>query len=75
MNVEPGLTDDLISVVEFVSLGQMGNIARMDHEGGARLHYQFLHLADGFAQRAERVRVGRLAESDMAVADLQEGEG
>jgi len=75
MDVELGLTDQLVGIVEFVGLGEMGDIARMDHEGRARLHCQFLDLADGFAQRAERVRVGRFVEADMAVADLQEGEG
>src|SRR4029077_12668846 len=75
VDIELGLTDDLISVVEFVRLGQMGDIARVDHEGRACLHYQLLDLANGFAQRAERVRVGRFVEADMAVADLQEGEG
>jgi hypothetical protein len=73
VNVEFGLTDDLISVVEFVRLGQMGDITRMDHEGGTGL--QCLHLADRFAQRAEPVRIGWLVEADMAVADLQEGKG
>ena len=74
VDVELGLTDDLISIVEFVRLRQMGDIARMDHEGWARLHSQFLHLANGFAQRAERVRIGRFIKADMAVADLQERE-
>ena len=73
VDVEPSLTDDLISVVEFVRLGQMGDIARMDHEGRAR-NNQFLDLADGLAKRAERVRIGWFIEADMAVADLQERE-
>ncbi len=34
MNVEPGLRDDLVGVVELVRLGQMRDVAGMDHEGG-----------------------------------------
>src|SRR3977135_1374755 len=70
--IELGLADDLIGVVEFVRLGQMGNVARMDHKGRAGLHR--LHLADGFAKCAESVRIGGFVEADMAVADLQESE-
>ena len=72
MHVELGLTDKLVGIVEFVWLGEMGDVAGMDHEGRAGLHR--LHLANGFAERAERVRVGRFIEADMAVADLQESE-
>jgi hypothetical protein len=50
----------------------MGNIARMDHKGWAGLYR--LHLADGFAERAKRIRIGRFIEADMAVTDLQETE-
>ena len=70
MHVEPGLRDDAIGIVEFVRLGEMGDVAGMDHKG--RLHRQRLDLADGFLERAERVGIGRLVEADMAVADLQE---
>ena len=71
MNVELGLADDLISVVEFVGLGRVSDVARMDHKGGTRL--DCLYLADGFAECAKRVGVGGLVEANMAVADLQEG--
>jgi len=33
-----------------------------------------LDLVDRFLERADGVRIGRLVEADMAVADLQEGE-
>ena len=72
MHVELGLSDDLIGIVELVRFGKMGDIAGMNHEG--RLGRHRLHLGNGLAQRAERIRVSRLAEADMAVADLQEGE-
>jgi hypothetical protein len=48
----------------------VGDIARMDQESRARLH--FLDLADGLAQRAKSIRISRFIETDMAVADLQE---
>ena len=73
VNVELGLTDQLVGIVEFVGLGEMGDIAGMDHEGRARL--QRLDLADGLAKRAERIRIGRFIEADMAVADMRKGEG
>src|ERR1700722_12370024 len=44
----------------------------MDHEAG--LLRQRDDAADRFLERAERIRIGRLVEADMAVADLQEGE-
>jgi hypothetical protein len=72
MHVELDLADDLIGIVELVGLGKMGDVAGMNHEG--RLGRHRLHLGDGLAQRAECIRVGRLAEADMAVADPQEGE-
>jgi hypothetical protein len=31
-------------------------------------------IVDRFLERADRVRIGRLVEADMAVADLQEGQ-
>jgi hypothetical protein len=65
VNVELGLTDQLVGIVEFVGLGEMGDIARMDHEGRVRL--QFLDLADGLTKRAERIQIGRFIEANMAV--------
>src|ERR1700722_8126934 len=44
----------------------------MDHEAG--LLRQRDDAADRFLERAERIRIGRLVEADMAVADLQAGE-
>src|SRR3954454_900191 len=66
------LLDQLIGVVEFLVLGQVADIARVDHE--AWLHGQQLDPVDRFAERAERIRIGRLVETDMTVADLQEAE-
>jgi hypothetical protein len=65
VNVELGLTDQLVGIVELVGLGEMGDIARMDHEGRVRL--QFLDLADGLTKRAERIQIGRFIEANMAV--------
>src|SRR6476660_10356154 len=73
VNVELGLTDQLAGIVEFVGLGEMGDIAGMDHEG--RVCLQFLDLPDGLAKRAKRIRIGRFIEADMAVADMRKGEG
>ena len=73
VHVECGLADELVGIVELVRLREMGDVAGVDHEGGLRRHR--FDLGDGFAQRAERVGVGRLVEADVAVADLKEGEG
>src|SRR6476620_368703 len=73
VNIELGLTDQLIGIVEFVGLGEMGDIAGMDNEGRVRL--QFFDLTDGLAKRAERIRIGRFIEADMAVANMRKGEG
>src|SRR6478672_2091135 len=59
VNVELGLTDQLIGIVEFVGLGEMGDIAGMDHEGRVRL--QFFDLADGLTKRADSAAWSRLA--------------
>jgi hypothetical protein len=72
MHVELGLRDDALGVVELGGLRQMGDVAGVDHEG--RLHRHRLDLVDRLLERAERVRIGRLVEADMAVADLQEGQ-
>jgi hypothetical protein len=44
----------------------------VNDEGRFDLHR--LYLGDGFAQRAERIRVRGLVKADMAVAHLQKGE-
>src|SRR5690349_14023758 len=66
------LPDQLIGIVEFLVLGQVADIARVDHEAG--LHRQQLDPVDRLAECRERIRIGRLVETDMAVADLKEGE-
>src|SRR6266851_5710636 len=70
VHIELGLRDDAVGVVELGGLRQMRDVAGMDHEG--RLLRHRVDLVDGFFQRAKRVRIGRLVEADMAVADLQE---
>ena len=70
---EPGAADHLCGIVELIGLGEMGDVAGVDHEG--RLLRQRADLGDRLLKRRQRVRVGRLVEADMAVADLQEGEG
>ena len=72
MRVEPGLADQLMRVVEFLGLGEMGDVAGVQHEGG--LGRQRLDLANRLFQRGARVRIGGLGEADMAVGDLHEGE-
>src|SRR5207247_1071357 len=72
MHVEPGLRDDAVGVVEFGWLGEMGDIAGVNDEGW--LDRKRIDLVQRFLERADSVRVRRLVESDMAVADLQEGQ-
>src|SRR5439155_14713539 len=73
MHVEPGLRDDALGVVELRDFREVRDIAGMDHE--RRPDRQRLDLADRLFERAIDVRIGRLIEADMAVADLQECEG
>ena len=54
MDVEPGLRDDAVGVVEFGWLGEMGDIAGMNDKGW--LHAKRLDLADRFLER-NRVRI------------------
>src|SRR5215469_6213401 len=49
----------------------MGDVACVDHE--CRFLRQGVDLGDRLLERAQRVRIGRLVEADMAIADLQEG--
>ena len=72
MHVEPGLRDDAVGIVEFGRLGEMGDIAGVNDEGW--LDRKRIDLVQRFLERADSVRVRRLVESDMAVADLQEGQ-
>src|SRR5579871_3573398 len=65
---DPRLFDDLVGDIELLILGEMRDIARMDHEGG--LGWQSLDLGESFAKRAGGVRIGGFAEADMAVANL-----
>ena len=51
----------------------MADIAGVNHEGW--FLGQLLDAGDCLAQGGERIRIGGFAEADMAVADLQEGEG
>ena len=60
----------LRSRVEFRRLGQMGDVAGVDGECGARLHR--VHQRDGLFQGARDIGIGVLVEADMGVADLQE---
>jgi hypothetical protein len=71
VHVEPRLRDDAIGIVEFRRLGEVGDIASVNDEG--RLDRKRIDLVHRFLERAERIGVRRLVESDMAVADLQEG--
>jgi hypothetical protein len=72
MHIEPRLRDDAVGVIEFGRLGEMRDVAGMDHE--RRLYRQHPDLVDALVERAERIRIGGQVETHMAVADLQEGE-
>ncbi len=50
----------------------MGKIARVQNK--VRLAVQPVDLVDGCLKRARNVRIGRLVEPDVAVADLHESE-
>ena len=64
---------DLLGVVEFGVLRQVGDVTGVDDE--VWLDGQGLDLLDRLEGRAARVGVGRLIETDVRVADLHEGEG
>src|SRR3954467_11651860 len=65
--------DDLLGVVELLLLREMADVAGVDHKG--RLGGHGLDLGYCLPQRRKRIRVGRLIETDVTVADLQEREG
>src|SRR6266478_6221829 len=69
-SLEFRLANDLISIIEFLGLRQVRNVAGVDHEGG--LLRQSTYFSDGFFQRTECVRVRRSFKPDVAVGDLQE---
>src|ERR1700712_2022147 len=48
----------------------MGDVAGVNHE--RRFYGHRLDLVNGFLERTDCVRISRLVEADMAVADLQE---
>src|SRR5262252_11150051 len=70
VHIEARLRDDVISVVEFLFLRQMTDVAGMDHKGW--LLQQGIDLGDRLFQCPKRVRISWFIEADMAVADLQE---
>jgi hypothetical protein len=72
MNLDASLAENLVGIVEFGRLGKMRNVAGVDNEG--RFDRHRLYLGDSFAQRAKRIRVRRLVETDVAIAHLQKGE-
>ena len=72
MHVEPGLGDGAIGVVELGGLGEMCDVAGMNHE--RRFCGQRFDLPDRFLKRADRIGVGWGMEADMTIADLQEGQ-
>jgi hypothetical protein len=72
MHIERGLADKLVGIVELVRLREMGDVAGVDHKGGLGRHS--LDLGDRVTQRAERIWVSGLVETDVTVADLEEGE-
>jgi hypothetical protein len=71
VHIEPGCSNKLMSVVEFLRLGQMGDVARVQHEGGLCLHS--LDFVDRLFESRPRVGIGGLGESDVAVGNLDKG--
>jgi len=64
--------EELIGRVELGRLGEMRDVAGVDHEGGIEI--ERIDPLDRLAQGRRDIRVGFLAEADMAVADLDEAE-
>ena len=60
----------LIRRIELFRSGEMGNVAGMEQK--RRRDRQGVDFGDGCLQSARHIRVGRLAEPDVAVADLRE---
>jgi hypothetical protein len=56
--------------VELGGLGQVGDIARVDHQ--RRLFRHGIDQRDGLGQGADHVGIGLLVEADVGIADLQE---
>jgi hypothetical protein len=57
---------------EFFGLGQMRDVAGVQHEGRRRL--QCVHIGHRPAQGANHIGIGFLVEADMGVGNLYEGE-
>jgi hypothetical protein len=62
----------LSASTKFLLFRQMAYVAGVNHE--RRLYRQSTDFADRLLERADRIRIGRLVETDMAVADLKESE-
>src|SRR5579872_6028953 len=67
-----GALQDLVHRVKFGCLRQMTEVAGMDDELG--LDRKSVDLVDGRLERAVDIGIRRFVESDMAVADLNEGQ-
>jgi hypothetical protein len=66
------LFEQLRRIVEFLRLGQVGDVAGVDDEG--RPDRQGIDHLDGAADGARNVGVGFAFEAEMSVADLHERE-
>lgn len=66
------LAQHLLRQIELLGRGEVSDVAGVDDKIGP--DRQRLRLGDHLLQRAERIRVGRLVEAEMGVADLQEAE-
>src|SRR5262249_36447851 len=71
-NWQASLLDKLIGGVELLVFGKVRHVAGMDHEGW--LHWKRLYLGNCFSERSSRIRIGRLVEPDVAIANLNKSE-
>ncbi len=64
------LREQLLGEIKFRSLGQVGDVARVDDQ--RRLPGQTVHKVNRAAERAADIRIGVFRETDVGIAELDE---
>src|SRR5262245_7836197 len=57
------ILEELARATELLGLREMGDVAGMDREGGARI--ELVHIADGTLKRSHHIGIGLFIEADM----------
>jgi hypothetical protein len=70
--IDPDFLEHLGGLTEFLRLGQMTDIAGVNHQ--RRPLRESIDVRNGTTQATDDVRVGFLMETDVRVTDLDEGE-